>query len=89
MLLVDREITRLWIGRCGPPRDRNHTDVLRGIATNMGMPFKTPEEFFLGQAAEPVTGLFDPVSYMKDDLEEPGMSLYLDCHSYSCGPVGN
>jgi bifunctional polynucleotide phosphatase/kinase len=40
------------------------------------MPFKTPEEFFLGQAAEPATGSFDPMSYMKDNLEEPGMWLH-------------
>lgn len=51
----------------------NGANVTRGIATNMGMPFKTPEEFFLGQAAEPATGVFDPMSYVKGGLEEPGM----------------
>ncbi|KAJ5367368.1 Polynucleotide kinase 3 phosphatase [Penicillium brevicompactum] len=52
-------------------RPGDHSAVDRGIATNMGMPFKTPEEFFLGQAAEPATGVFDPMSYVKGGLEEP------------------
>lgn len=37
------------------------------------MPFKTPEEFFLGQITEPATMGFDPLSFVKSDLEEPGM----------------
>jgi hypothetical protein len=37
------------------------------------MPFKTPEEFFLGETVEPPTGSFDPSSFIKEDLEEPGM----------------
>lgn len=37
------------------------------------MPFKTPEEFFLGQITEPATVGFDPISFVKSDLEEPGM----------------
>jgi len=48
--------------------------MFRGIATNIGMPFKTPEEFFLGEIVEPATGSFDPTSFIKSDLEEPSMS---------------
>jgi hypothetical protein len=36
------------------------------------MPFKTPEEFFLGETTEPATKLFDPMLYVKSE-EEPGM----------------
>lgn len=49
----------------------------RGFATNIGMQFKTPEEFFLGQITEPASMGFDPMSFVKSDLEEPGMCLLL------------
>lgn len=41
------------------------------------MPFKTPEEFFLGQITEPGTMGFDPMSFVKTDLEEPGMCCFV------------
>jgi bifunctional polynucleotide phosphatase/kinase len=53
--------------------------MFRGIATNIGLPFKTPEEFFLGETVEPATGAFDPRSFVKVDLEEPGMIRLLCC----------
>lgn len=55
----------------------------RGLATNIGMPFKTPEEFFLGQITEPATMGFDPKSFVKSDLEEPGMCLLLSMNLLS------
>lgn len=72
-LRADRGTIRLWIGNFDSSLVVDKADLTRGIAVNIGMPFKTPEEFFLGQAAEPATGSFDPMSYIKDDLEEPGM----------------
>ncbi|KAJ5468617.1 hypothetical protein N7475_006369 [Penicillium sp. IBT 31633x] len=52
-------------------RPGDHSAVDRGLATNIGMPFKAPEEFFLGQATEPAPKLFEPMSFVKSDLEEP------------------
>lgn len=44
----------------------------RGFAINAGLKFRTPEEFFLGQAPAPATA-FDPTSYVKVDPSEPSM----------------
>lgn len=41
-----------------------------GFAANAKLTFNTPEEFFLGQAAEPVAGIFDPAIYIKSDPED-------------------
>lgn len=57
--------------------------VSRGLATNIGMPFKTPEEFFLGQITEPATMGFDPLSFVKTDLEEPGMCCLVSSNEFN------
>lgn len=36
----------------------------RNFATNVGMEFKTPEEFFLQQAAQPFSRDFEPRDYL-------------------------
>lgn len=46
--------------------------AFRGFAMNAGLKFRTPEEFFLGQAPAAVTA-FDPASYVNMDPGEPSM----------------
>ncbi|KAJ5961007.1 Polynucleotide kinase 3 phosphatase [Penicillium vulpinum] len=52
-------------------RPGDHSAVDRRLAINMGVPFKTPEEFFLGQTTETPAMGFDPMSFVKSDLGEP------------------
>ncbi|KAL4808536.1 polynucleotide kinase 3 phosphatase-domain-containing protein [Aspergillus unguis] len=47
----------------GRPRDHSSSD--RGFAANTSIPFKTPEEFFMDAAPEPVVESFDPSVYMQ------------------------
>ncbi|KAL1959216.1 hypothetical protein VTO42DRAFT_2721 [Malbranchea cinnamomea] len=48
----------------GRPGDHSACD--RNFASNLGIGFKTPEEFFLGEPAQQVE-LFDPVQYLRDE----------------------
>ncbi|KAL4868792.1 hypothetical protein BDV12DRAFT_169040 [Aspergillus spectabilis] len=52
----------------GRPTDFSSTD--RGFAVNVGIPFKTPEEFFLDADPEPVVESFDPSVYLQSDSTE-------------------
>ncbi|KAL4881478.1 polynucleotide kinase 3 phosphatase-domain-containing protein [Aspergillus karnatakaensis] len=49
----------------GRPSDFAASD--RGFAVNAGIPFKTPEEFFLDGAPEPVAESFNPSTYLRPD----------------------
>jgi hypothetical protein len=54
-----------------------------GFAANVRITFKTPEEFFLGAAAEQIVRPFDPASYIDDASSSPGMHVtYL---GFLCG----
>ncbi|KAL4779107.1 PNK3P-domain-containing protein [Aspergillus varians] len=48
-------------------RPTDHSSVDRGFAVNAGIPFKTPEEFFLDASPEPVVQSFDPSVYLQSD----------------------
>ncbi|KAK9577867.1 DNA kinase/phosphatase Pnk1 [Aspergillus fumigatus] len=48
-------------------RPRDHSMVDRGFAMNVGIPFKTPEEFFLNEVAQDVQEPFNPSSYIKSE----------------------
>jgi len=43
----------------------------RDLATNVGILFKTPEEFFLNEDPEPFTREFDPSSYLTTVNAQP------------------
>jgi bifunctional polynucleotide phosphatase/kinase len=48
------------------------SDIIRsGFASNAGLKFNTPEEFFLGQVPGQANGVFNPKSYLEMDLKEP------------------
>lgn len=65
----------LFVGdAAGRPKDHSSSD--RGFAANVGIPFKTPEEFFLGIAPEPSTA-FDPASYLTSNLGVPELLPFL------------
>jgi bifunctional polynucleotide phosphatase/kinase len=47
-------------------RDRDHSCSDRNMASNVGIQFQTPEEFFLGEEAKPFKRTFDPKTYLKE-----------------------
>ncbi|KAL4900573.1 hypothetical protein BDW74DRAFT_170757 [Aspergillus multicolor] len=75
-------------------RPTDHSAVDRGFASNAHIPFKTPEEFFLGAAPEPAVESFDPSVYLQpapvDDVSPPfsrtsPLELVIFCGSPGAG----
>ncbi|KAJ5973898.1 hypothetical protein N7481_011108 [Penicillium waksmanii] len=72
----------------GRPGDFAATD--HGFAANVGISFKTPEEFFLGQDPVEASGLFDPKEYIETQPEtefkrKHPLELVLFCGSPGSG----
>lgn len=75
-------------------RPNDHSQVDRGFAINVGVPFKTPEEFFLNAAPEPLVEPFDPSLYLQSDhtdavslpfSRQSGLELVIFCGSPGAG----
>ncbi|EYE99471.1 putative DNA 3'-phosphatase Tpp1 [Aspergillus ruber CBS 135680] len=71
-------------------RRGDHSLVDRGFAVNIGVDFKTPEEFFLNQAPEAFEKPFDPASYLHTG--EQDLPLFTRLHPLElvifCGSPG-
>lgn len=49
--------------------------ILSNFAANIGINFKSPEEFFLGESPQPFTRDFEPTKYLNDGHESLGQYL--------------
>ncbi|EEP77071.1 conserved hypothetical protein [Uncinocarpus reesii 1704] len=72
-------------------RSGDHSCVDRNFASNIGLQFKTPEEFFRGEPPQPVE-VFDPKTYIRDNtttslpfVKSDGQELVIFCASPGAG----
>ncbi|CAO2658788.1 Nn.00g065110.m01.CDS01 [Neocucurbitaria sp. VM-36] len=54
---------------------KDHSCVDRDFAANIGLPFHTPEEFFLHEAPRTFVRSFDPLSYIQEQTENPTSAI--------------
>jgi bifunctional polynucleotide phosphatase/kinase len=47
------------------------SNLCSDLAHNIGIPFKTPEEYFLREEARPFSRVFDPLPYLESNLSVP------------------
>lgn len=52
--------------------------LYRNWAANVGIGFRTPEEFFLGEMPKPMTHRFDPLKYIKSEPQALGRFLNME-----------
>ncbi|KAF2872513.1 polynucleotide kinase 3 phosphatase-domain-containing protein [Massariosphaeria phaeospora] len=50
-----------------PGMSKDHSCVDRDLAANIGISFRTPEEFFLEEDARPFVRTFEPTAYLHDE----------------------
>lgn len=56
-------------------RQKDHATSDRDLASNIGINFQTPEEFFLGLETEPYDRPFEPRRFLQSALSKPDSSL--------------
>lgn len=67
-----RACPKIIHAQTGSPHARKDLDQAslthpRDFATNIGIRFHTPEEFFLGEAPQPFVRSFDPATYLETE----------------------
>ncbi|KAF1849978.1 PNK3P-domain-containing protein [Cucurbitaria berberidis CBS 394.84] len=50
---------------------KDHSCVDRDFAANVGLPFHTPEEYFLHEDPRPFVRSFDPITYIQKQADKP------------------
>jgi len=61
----------------------------RHWAANVGIGFRTPEEFFLGETPKPMTHRFDPLKYIKSETQTLGKFLIMELAITSSNGIVN
>lgn len=74
---VQRGIFLAAIGRWRKSVFTTDANQTRDLAANIGIQFKTPEEFFLNEESKPFTREFDPVSFLAQAVVSSKISTRL------------